>query len=107
MPSFRPSRARLRARARALAFVAAGAALSASGCARPPAPIAPSPTSALATRGGASERYADPASWLCLPGRDDACARSVDATEIRPDLTRVVVRDTRAPGADQVDCFYV
>jgi Protein of unknown function (DUF3089) len=81
---------------RALA-VAAAAALSASSCAcaQPPAPIAP------------TARYDSAASWLCLPGRDDACARNVDATEIRPDLTRVVVRDTRAQGADKVDCFWV
>src|SRR5262249_7243786 len=65
-------------------------------CSHPPAK-APAPP----------EHYADERAWLCLPGRDDACARNADATEIAPDGTRVVVRDTPAPGADKVDCFYV
>ncbi len=91
MGTFRPLRLASR--------VLAAAALVA--CAATPAPIAP------IAPAGPSARYADATSWLCLPGRDDACARSTDATEVRPDLSRVVVRDTRAPGAEKVDCFYV
>ncbi len=79
-------------------FVIAAASVLGA-CARAPAPIAPD--------GAAQARYAEGKSWLCLPGRDDACARSLDATELRFDGTRVVVRDTKAPGADDVDCFYV
>jgi len=44
--------------------------------------------------------------WLCLPGREDACARSLDATEITAAGTNVV-RDRDAPSKDAIDCFYV
>jgi pimeloyl-ACP methyl ester carboxylesterase len=42
-----------------------------------------------------------------MPGRHDACAANLDATDLLPDGTNVEVTDTVAPGADQVDCFYV
>lgn len=61
---------------------------------------APAPASPPAS----GDRYADPKMWLCVPGREDACAQSIDATEWG---TRNVVRDRRAPSADAVDCFYV
>ncbi len=59
------------------------------------------------TSAGLGPRYADPARWLCLPGREDACARSIEATELGPGGARVVGPDARAPGAEKVDCFYV
>ena len=80
-------------------------AVALAGCASPPAPLVP--TAGPRGADGARASYADPSRWLCLPGRDDACARSIDATEIRPDRSSVVVRDTRSPDADKVDCFYV
>jgi hypothetical protein len=50
--------------------------------------------------------YARPTAWLCLPGRDDACARDLTATEIHADGTRSVERFV--PAADpKADCFYV
>jgi hypothetical protein len=42
-----------------------------------------------------------------MPGRADACSGDLDATDLLPDGTNVEVQDTTAPGADQVDCFYV
>jgi Protein of unknown function (DUF3089) len=83
--------------------------LAAAGCAKVPPPLSPAPPPGLQSpfTGFASERYRDPKWWLCLPGRDDACARDLTATEMRPDGARVEVQDTRAPGADQVDCFWV
>jgi hypothetical protein len=51
--------------------------------------------------------YADPRMWLCRPGNDpDECDRNLDATELKPDGTRVVVPHVKAkdPG---FDCFYV
>jgi hypothetical protein len=51
-----------------------------------------------------TDRYADPKAWLCLPDREDACARNADATDLD---SRAIVRDRRAPSADSVDCFYV
>src|SRR5271170_1799716 len=53
-----------------------------------------------------TKRYDDPSAWLCLPGRDDACARDLSATVLHPDGTRTIER--RAPAGDpKIDCFYV
>lgn len=73
----------------------------------PPAPPAPPPNLAPPFAGYASAHYKDPKAWLCWPGRADVCARNLDATELRPDGTRVEVRETRAANADKIDCFYV
>ena len=51
-------------------------------------------------------RYSDPRRWLCLPGRDDTCARDLTATEIRADGTRAI--EPREPVREaKLDCFYV
>jgi len=78
------------------------AASLALACGAPPAaaPAAPSQTAI-------ADRYADPSLWLCLPGRDDTCARSLDATELLPDGSRVVVREPPPPAEPPLDCFYV
>lgn len=50
--------------------------------------------------------YGDPSTWLCLPGRKDACAVDERATIVAADgkLTREAwTPDPNAP----VDCFYV
>jgi len=57
--------------------------------------------------GFTSARYADPRMWQCLPGRADTCARNIAATDLRPDGSRVEMREVRLAGADDVDCFYV
>ena len=56
--------------------------------------------------GYASPQYRDPASWLCLPGREDTCHRDLSATEIRADGTRALLAQSVATNAP-VDCFYV
>lgn len=90
----------------ALAVALLGSA--ALGCSQPPPPVHPAaPPGTRAITGHESAHYADPKSWLCLPGRQDACARNLDATEMAPDGSRVVVREKPAPGAEKVDCFYV
>jgi hypothetical protein len=50
--------------------------------------------------------YAQPASWLCLPGRQDACGRPLATTVLDPDGygTGSVSRPAADPAAD---CFYV
>lgn len=50
--------------------------------------------------------YGDPATWLCLPGGDDACAVDLDTTVIYADgRTRI---ETYAADPDApIDCFYV
>lgn len=50
--------------------------------------------------------YADPAFWLCRPGRQDACSASQDATIVAVDggLKRETFHPARNP---PIDCFYV
>jgi hypothetical protein len=50
--------------------------------------------------------YTDPDTWLCRPGRKDACAVNMDATVIRADGTTTVERFHADPNAP-IDCFYV
>ena len=98
----------------AIAAVTGSGALL-SGCAESLPPPQPAPQATPAPpvdlhspfTGFSSPRYADPRSWLCLPGRPDTCARDISATELRPDGSRVELQDVRLSGADQVDCFYV
>lgn len=54
----------------------------------------------------AKNDYADPATWLCLPGRSDACAADQTATIVAADgtLTREPFKRAADPG---IDCFYV
>ena len=51
--------------------------------------------------------YADPANWLCRPGRADVCAEPVTSTVVAPAdgvrATRTFAPDPAAP----IDCFYV
>ncbi len=50
--------------------------------------------------------YADGKTWLCKPGRQDACAIPLDATVIRAD--GATSTDTYHAAADpKIDCFYV
>lgn len=79
-----------------LTALAAGLWLMAAGTA-----VAQSPGSA-----GEGIDYARGENWLCLPGREDACATDNSATIVHPDgrLERESwAADPRAP----VDCFYV
>jgi hypothetical protein len=66
-------------------------------CAAPPPPVPAHPDTA---------RYDDPRSWLCLPGRDDACAGDTAATELHADGTRTVERHPAAVDP-KLDCFYL
>ena len=73
----------------AVPALAAGQAAPASGAASP-----------------AKNNYADAASWLCRPGRKDACAVDLSATVVAADgrLTKETwSADANAP----IDCFYV
>src|SRR5687768_8277382 len=50
--------------------------------------------------------YGDGTSWLCRPGRQDACAVDLTTTVVRADATlsrETWAGDSRAP----IDCFYV
>ena len=50
--------------------------------------------------------YANGDKWLCLPGRDDACAGDWSATVISADGSATLEPFTANPGAP-FDCFYV
>ena len=51
--------------------------------------------------------YADPASWLCRPGRADVCAEPLTSTVVAPS-SGALTRRTYAPDpAAPIDCFYV
>ncbi len=50
--------------------------------------------------------YAQPANWLCLPGRDDACGKPLATTALNPNGYGSVGQSVPAEDA-AVDCFYV
>ena len=80
-----------------LAVVALLSSVLLPACVPPPRPVPAHPD---------VTHYVDPRSWLCLPGRQDACASDLTATELHPDGSRTVER--RPAAADpKVDCFYV
>jgi pimeloyl-ACP methyl ester carboxylesterase len=60
-------------------------------------PTAPAP---------AAVDYADPANWLCLPGRQDACGRPLATADLTPSGYGPVTQSTLAADAP-IDCFYV
>ncbi len=74
-----------------------GAALAqpAAAAAPPPPPAAYPPND-----------YADQASWLCWPGRADACAGDLTATVVHADGATEIQKFEADPKAP-IDCFYV
>ncbi|HEX3395994.1 MAG TPA: DUF3089 domain-containing protein [Steroidobacteraceae bacterium] len=54
----------------------------------------------------AATDYANPAVWLCRPGREDACSAPQDATivAVNGSLTREAFHPAKNPA---IDCFYV
>ena len=73
--------------------------------------LAAAPSVGLAQQPGASagmarNDYSDPATWLCRPGRPDACAANQDFTIVAADgaTTKVGFKPAANP---PVDCFYV
>jgi hypothetical protein len=96
-----------------LAWVLLGA------CGKPAEPAAPAPVEANAPEPGvktdvspitaerpAAPDYADPKSWLCKPGREDACSADLTTTVVAPNgkLTR---ESFKANPNAAIDCFYV
>jgi hypothetical protein len=54
----------------------------------------------------AATDYSNPAVWLCLPGREDACSAPQDATivAVNGNMTREAFHPAKNP---PIDCFYV
>ncbi len=69
------------------------------GAARAQAPMAAAPAAT-------PNDYTDPATWLCRPGRRDACTVDLDATVIQADGATSIDRFHPDPDAP-IDCFYV
>ncbi|HEY5711510.1 MAG TPA: DUF3089 domain-containing protein [Allosphingosinicella sp.] len=79
-------------------FAAAIAALFAS-------PLA-AQTPSAAPAAPAAVDYAADASWICLPGRQDACARPLSTAPLTPSGYGPVATPARAENPP-IDCFYV
>lgn len=70
----------------------------------PPPPTAQSPADSPSA--DSPPNYAKPETWLCRPGRTDACSANQDATIIRADGSRSIERFS-PDDAPKFDCFYV
>lgn len=73
-----------------------------------PAAAVPPTADAVAAAPSAAPDYADPANWLCRPGRaDDACGSSdQDAVILQAD-GRTAIEHFHADAQAPIDCFYV
>jgi hypothetical protein len=69
--------------------------IAAPSFAQPPAPAAPAPVD-----------YANQASWLCLPGRQDSCGQFLPTTDLNPGGYGAPSVSTIAVDPP-IDCFYV
>ncbi|HEY1751332.1 MAG TPA: DUF3089 domain-containing protein [Caulobacteraceae bacterium] len=69
-----------------------------------PAPVQPALAAAPETY--PPNDYANPANWLCWPGRHDACASDLTTTVVRADGSTSVEPFHADPDAP-IDCFYV
>jgi hypothetical protein len=82
--------------------IAASALLAAS----PLAAQTPAPPAIAAVPAPGPVDYSSPASWLCLPGRDDPCAQPPPTAALNPNDYGPVVQ-ARAAIDPPIDCFYV
>jgi hypothetical protein len=64
------------------------------------------PDAASAQTGSSANVYANPAAWLCRPGRQDACAANQDATNIAAD-GKLTLEPFHVDPDAPIDCFYV
>jgi hypothetical protein len=95
----------------ALALILVASACSGDDDAKPAASEKPSSTSTTeagpaAYDGYTSDVYADPASWLCRPDKDDVCDHDMESTSVAADGTSEIESWTEAKDA-AIDCFYV
>lgn len=81
--------------------LAAGLASAETAAAQPP-----NQPSAAATSAAASNDYNDGKSWLCRPGRPDACAEDLTTTVVAANGKLTVEKWAPKPDAP-IDCFYV
>ena len=72
----------------------------------PAAPAAAPPTAPASASPSPTPDYGQNASWLCRPGRNDACATNQDATIIAANGSRTIEKFA-ADKHPKFDCFYV
>jgi hypothetical protein len=90
-----------------LGALTAAAVLAACGS-TPNAPAASTNSTAVAVSTGADRnQYASADSWLCLPGRTDACSVNLDAALFGRGGTPAGRETYHAAAAAPIDCFYV
>ncbi len=63
--------------------------------------------SPTAGRAQSAVDYAAPVSWLCLPGRSDACSAPLTSTVISADTGEPSRRNYSPDSSAPIDCFYV
>jgi hypothetical protein len=97
----------LRVSGRALLALGAGA-LAAQALAQAPAtpPVGTSAPSSSAPGEAKPNDYADGATWLCRPGRQDACAIDLSTTIVAAD-GKLTPEKFSAAQDPKIDCFYV
>ena len=93
-----------------LLLLTAFATAAASGAQAAPTQVTPAQTTvganAAASPAPAPNDYLKPENWLCLPGRQDACAVDLTTTVITADGS--MTREAWTAATDpKVDCFYV
>jgi hypothetical protein len=67
---------------------------------------AQAPAAAVAAAPAAKNDYGDSKSWLCRPGREDACTVDISTTVVAANGTLTTETFTANPNAP-IDCFYV
>jgi hypothetical protein len=67
---------------------------------------AQAPAAAVAAAPAAKNDYGDGKSWLCRPGREDACTVDISTTVVAANGTLTTETFTANPNAP-IDCFYV
>lgn len=87
-------------------LIAGAAALGLSASAAQGQTPANAPTAAVAPPPMVHNDYTDPSTWLCRPGRDDACTANLDATVITAD-GKMSKETFKADPDAPIDCFYV
>jgi hypothetical protein len=68
--------------------------------------LAQAPPAAIATTPAAKNDYSDGKSWLCRPGREDACTVDISTTVVAADGALTKETFAANPNAP-IDCFYV
>lgn len=81
--------------------------LEAIACVTAAVGISPASAQTLPPTTANTAKYADTNRWVCLPGRDDACSRDLQAKQLLADGSSVPVPAWPLATSSEVDCFYI